>query len=336
MNANVFIATTGEGLVRAVRRANDEWSVELPLESQEVRCLAADPSNPHVVYAGTQGAGILRSDDQGKTWRPAGLTEKVVKSIAVSPHNPGTVYAGTRPAFLFVSHDAGETWTELDGFRRIPWRRLWFSPAEKPFSAYVQAIGLSPTDPKVIVVGIELGAVVRSTDGGQTWSRHRKGALRDCHSLTFHATSGNWVYEAGGGGAAVSRDGGNTWRQPKDGLDRRYGWAVAADPAQPEVWYISASGMGSFPKFVPAAHIDGQANAFIFRSTGGADWKKLGGGLPAPLAYMAYGLLTDPTAPGHLYAGLSNGDVWYTADYGDHWEQLPFNLGGIHRALIMI
>lgn len=336
MNANVFIATTGKGLVRAARQANDEWSVELPLDNQGVHCLAADPSNPDVVYAGTQGAGILRSDDQGKTWRPAGLADKVVKSIAVSPHDPGTVYAGTRPAFLFVSHDSGETWTELDAFRRIPWRWWWFSPAGKPFTAYVQSIGLSPTDPKVLVVGIELGAVVRSTDGGQTWSGHRKGAVRDCHSLTFHATSGNWVYEAGGGGAAVSRDGGNTWRQPKDGLDRRYGWAVAADPAQPEVWYISASGMGSFPKFVPAAHIDGQADAFIFRSAGGADWKKLGGGLPAPLDYMAYALLTDPTAPGHLYAGLSNGDVWFSAHYGDYWEKLPFNLGGIHRALIMI
>jgi hypothetical protein len=160
--------------------------------------------------------------------------------------------------------------------------------------------------------------------------------LRDCHSLTFHATSGDWVYEAGGGGAAVSRDGGITWRQPKAGLDRRYGWAVAADPAQPEVWYASVSAMGSFPKFIPAAHVDGQANAFIFRSVGGAGWQKLGGGLPAPLDYMAYALLTDPTAPGHLFAGLSSGEVWHTDDYGDNWQKLAFNLRGIHRTLIML
>jgi hypothetical protein len=49
---------------------------------------------------------------------------------------------------------------------------------------------------------------------------------------------------------------------------------------------------------------------------------------------MAYGLLTDPDAPGHLYAGLANGDVWHSADYGDSWEILPFNLGGIHQTLI--
>jgi hypothetical protein len=51
---------------------------------------------------------------------------------------------------------------------------------------------------------------------------------------------------------------------------------------------------------------------------------------------MPYALLTDPEAPGHLYAGLSDGDIWHTADYGDSWQQLPLNLGGIHRFMIML
>jgi hypothetical protein len=155
----------------------------------------------------------------------------------------------------------------------------------------------------VIVVGIEAGAVVRSSDGGQTWEGHRPGALRDCHTITFHATNGDWVYEAGGtgGGAAFSRDGGHTWHQPKTGLDRHYGWAVAADPARPEVWYVSASPMFAKSRlFVPAAHVDGEANAYIFRSAGGAAWQKIGGGLPQPLNHMAYALITDPHAPGQV------------------------------------
>ena len=51
---------------------------------------------------------------------------------------------------------------------------------------------------------------------------------------------------------------------------------------------------------------------------------------------MAYALIPDPNLTGHLYAGLANGDVWYTQDYGDSWNKLPFNLGGIHRSMIMI
>jgi hypothetical protein len=280
----------------------------------------------------------MRSDDSGKTWKQIGMEQQVVKSIAVSPVNEGTVYAGTMPAFLYISQNGGSTWREIESFRRIRGRRLWFSPAEPPFKAYVQAIALSPTDPENIVVGIELGAVVQSKDGGETWSGHRKGALRDCHSMIFHSKNGDWIYEAGGtgGGVALSRDAGLTWKKAKAGLDRHYGWTCAADPEQPEVWYASISPMGSFPSMVPAAHVDGQANAYIFRSTGGAPWEKLKGGLPDPLNYMAYALLTDPQAPGHLYAGLSNGDVWFSEDYGDNWQQLSFNLPAIARTMVMV
>jgi hypothetical protein len=82
------------------------------------------------------------------------------------------------------------------------------------------------------------------------------------------------------------------------------------------------------------AHVEGRAEAYIFRSVGGAPWEKLGGGLPQPLMSMPYALLTDADAPGHLYAGLSNGDVWHTKDRGDRWEKLPFSLGGIHYSLV--
>ena len=329
-----FLATTGNSLARAAF-VDGQWLVESPLTNKAMPCLAADPLNANVVYAGTRGEGVLRSEDGGRTWGSAGLTGRVVKALAVGPQ--GTLYAGLKPLALFVSNNGGQHWTEMEAFQRArAW--WWRSPAEADLGAYIQGLAPSPTDPKVIVVGIEAGAVLRTTDGGQTWEGHRPGALRDCHSLTFHATNGDWVYEAGGtgGGAAFSRDTGKTWHQPKAGLDRHYGWACAADPARPEVWYVSASPMlASWIEPVPAAHVDGKANAYIFRSMGGGAWEKLAGGLPQPLNYMAYALLTDPAAPGHLYAGLSNGDVWHSTNYGDAWTQLPFNLKSIHRALIM-
>jgi photosystem II stability/assembly factor-like uncharacterized protein len=168
-----FLATTGKGfgdssLALAEYGPDGNWSVEFPLKGQDVRSLAADPLNPGVVYAGTQGNGIFRSEDNGKTWKAAGLAGQIVKALAVSPHESGKIFAGTKPAYLHVSADHGQTWRELDAFRRIRGRRLWFSPAEKPFQAYVMAITVSPTEPQTIVVGIEFGAVIRSKDGGTT------------------------------------------------------------------------------------------------------------------------------------------------------------------------
>jgi hypothetical protein len=213
----------------------------------------------------------------------------------------------------------------------IEWRWLWLSPAEAPFVGYVQAIALSPADPDRIVVAVEAGATVLSSDGGRTWTRHRRGALRDCHTLAFHATNGYWVYEAGGsgGGAAFSRDDGRTWARPRDGMDRHYGWAATADPGQPLVWYVSASPTAF------KAHSEINAQAYIFRHDGGR-WQRLGGGLPQPLSHMPYVLITEPGASGTIYARLSNGDIWASSDQGASWRQLPVNLGGIHRSLVMV
>jgi len=273
---------------------------------------------------------MLRSDDGGLTWQRSGMEGNEVKSLAVSPHDGDVIYAGTKPALMFVSRDGGQTWAELEGFRRIPNRWWWFSPAERPWTAYVMAIALSPTDPNVVMAGVEFGAVVRSEDGGETWSRHRKGSLRDCHSLKFHATNGDWVYEAGGtgGGASFSRNGGVTFRKAKQGLVKHYGIVCAADPEKPEIWYVCVA-----PSPMNAFGDDPQI--YLYRATGGAGWQPIGWE-PHPLSVAATALTTVSGAPGHLYAGLYNGDVWHSPDYGDSWTKMPFSFEGVWFSLLAI
>src|SRR5207249_8316902 len=104
MSMQTFLATTGHELARASQQASGEWQIEFFLAGQDVCCLAAHRTNPGLVYAGTQGNGVLRSNDGGRKWSVAGLEGQVVKALAVSPTLPGTVYAGTKPARLFVSH----------------------------------------------------------------------------------------------------------------------------------------------------------------------------------------------------------------------------------------
>lgn len=350
MSINTFISTPGEGIARAVQEAEDSWVVEFLLDGEAVTCLAATPTNHDIVYAGTQGNGVLKSTDRGKTWQPVGPGGQNIRSLAVSRTQPDTIFAGGRPPMVFVSHDGGENWSELEAFRKMrQW--WWFTPADANFrQPYVQGLAVSPTDPDVILAGIEYGAVLRSDDGGTTWSTHCKGAIRDCHMLAFHATDGNWVYEGGGGGAAYSNDGGKNWSSPDPmkpqrsvkrllrlekydpatgGLEHRYGWAVGADPAQPAIWYCATS-----PGPQKAHGGGGNAEATIYRSRDGGNWEPLSGGLPQPLDHMPYGLITAEGVPGHLYACLSNGDIWHTLDHGDTWVQLPVNLKGIHRSVI--
>lgn len=330
MNSNIFLATTGRGIARAFQNGSGDWTIDYPRQGIEVNCLAGDPSDNKVIYAGTQKAGLLRSEDAGATWHPAGLTDQTVKALAVSPHDPQVIYAGTKPAYIFITRDGGESWHELTGFRRIPGRWWWFSPAEKPFQAYVQSIAISPADPDVLLAGIEFGGLFRSQDGGETWSGHRKGALRDNHSLVFHQVEGHWAYQAGGtgGGASFSQDGGESWLKAKQGLAKNYGVACAADPQKPEVWYVSVA-----PG--PGKAYGQEAEAYLYRNTGEGTWEPIGWGAH-PLGSMPIALRTHSSTSGLIYAGLTNGDVWRSNDYGDTWERMSFNFSGIWRSLIVL
>ncbi len=109
MNAKTLIATTGGGLARARQDADGTWRVAQILPEQAVRCLTVDRLNPGRVYAGTHGAGVLRSEDAGATWQACGLNGRIVTAVTASPTRPGHVVAGTKPAGLFVSSDGGQS-----------------------------------------------------------------------------------------------------------------------------------------------------------------------------------------------------------------------------------
>jgi photosystem II stability/assembly factor-like uncharacterized protein len=327
---HIFLTVNGNGISRLQRHSGGDSGVERLLEGQDVSCLAANSLSPSTVYAGTRKNGILRSEDYGQTWESCGLAGQAVMAIEVSPHDPKVIFAGTRPAYLFLSSDGGASWQELLGFRRIPFRWWWFSPAEAPFKAYVNAISVSPSDPNVILAGIEFGAVVRSEDGGIHWSGHCPGALRDCHTLKFHVSNGDWAYEAGGsgGGASFSRDGGKTWIKSNHGFASSYGVACAADPQRPELWYVSiAPG--------PSKAYGNDVEAYLYRSTSQAGWQPIGWE-PQPMTGMPLALVTRPDSPGLVYAGLGNGEVWRSTDNGDAWEKMDFNLGRIWHSLLVL
>jgi photosystem II stability/assembly factor-like uncharacterized protein len=231
-----------------------------------------------------------------------------VFSVAVSGVD-GAVYAGTEPSALFRSDDNGTSWRELTALLELPSRPTWSFPP-RPWTSHVRWIAPSPVDADLLLVGIELGGLMRSIDGGASWQDHRPGAQRDVHSLAWHPRAEGRAYEAGGGGAAWSDDGGETWQAAETGRDRHYTWAVAVEPEDPDMWYVSAS-TGPF-----AAHGGGNPEARIYAWHDGA-WQALAGGLPEPLPAMPYALVA---ADGRLFAGLADGELWESNDRGASWR----------------
>jgi photosystem II stability/assembly factor-like uncharacterized protein len=295
-----------------VADADADEEVMWTLEASGAQSLAVDPADPDVVYAGRRGSGLARSTDGGRSWRALELPEADVFSVAVSAAD-GAVYAGTEPSRLFRSRDRGASFEELTALQKIPSREKWSFPP-RPWTSHVRWIAPDPHRAERVLVGIELGGVMYTDDDGATFTDHRPGAQRDVHALAWHPTAEGRAYEAGGGGAAWSRDGGLTWAAADEGRDRHYVWALAPDPADPDRWFVSAA---PGPR---RAHGDGPAHAAIYRWSGAGPWEALTTGLPAPLDSMPYALSASGS---QLFAGLGDGRIYRSRARGDAWECLP-------------
>jgi photosystem II stability/assembly factor-like uncharacterized protein len=301
-------AATGDAIVR-LDELGGEWTSQLFLPGSGAQCLAVDPRDPETLYAGLREGGVRRTTDGGRTWVDCALPEPAVFSLAVGAAD-AAVYAGTEPSRLFRSDDGGKSWRELERLLDLPSRPTWSFPP-RPWTSHVRWIAPSPHNGDLLLVGIELGGLMRSADGGESWEDHRPGAQPDVHSLAWHPRAQGRAYEAGGGGAAFSDDAGKTWQPADEGRDRHYTWSVAVDPDDPELWYVSAS-TGPY-----AAHGGRDPQAHIFRRRSAEPWHALAGGLPEPLAAMPYALVA---ADGRLFAGFADGQIWESPDRGDSWR----------------
>lgn len=295
-----------------------DWDVtsveaEPVLEGVRVRCVAA---NRDRVIVGTEGAGVFLSSDGGRRWERMELPERDVFSVAIGPAD-GTLYAGTEPSRLFVLRDGAE-WTELEALQNIPSRERWSFPP-RPWTHHVRWIAPDPHRPERLLVAIELGGVMLSDDGGESFSDHRPGAKRDAHSIAWHPLAEGRAYQAAGDGAAWSADGGRSWSALEAGRELRYCWALAADPDDPDCWYVSAA---PGPR---EAHSGDRAHGVLYRWEGDA-WREM----PVPSESMPYALAA---VADELVCAMADGRLLHSPDRGESWRELAVTAPVVAMAL---
>lgn len=272
------------------------------LDGVPVRCVAAAGER---VIVGTQGAGLFLSGDGGRSWERVELPERDVFSVAIGPAD-GALYAGTEPSRLFVGRD-GAAWTELEALQEIPSRPHWSFPP-RPWTHHVRWIAPDPHRPQRLLVAIELGGVMLSEDGGESFSDHRPGAKRDAHAIVWHPHADGRAYQAAGDGAAWSADGGRSWSALDGGRGLGYCWALAADPGDPGRWYVSAA------RGPREAHSGERAHGRLYRCEGDA-WREL----PVPGESMPYTLAATGD---ELICGMADGRLLRSPDRGERWQEL--------------
>ncbi len=186
-----------------------------------------DPSNPERIFIAISAAGVFRSDDAGKTWRPInrGLrSEYIPEPTAEVGHCIHRIAMHrSRPNVLFMqkhwdvmrSDDAGETWLEVSGNLPSDFGFPIEVHAHEPDTIYVVPIKSDsehyPPEGKL--------RVYRSRTGGNEWEALTKGLpQRDCYvnvlrdAMAVDSLDSCGVYFGTTGGQVyASTDAGDSW-----------------------------------------------------------------------------------------------------------------------------
>ncbi len=292
------------------------------------------------LFGGTYSNEIYFSGDLGKTWerRDSGIGEKEIYSLASQIVNgKPRVYAGTQPAHLYFSDDLGKGWTELPNLRHVPGVEKWTFPGE-PHLAHAKSITFHPTDPNIIYVAVEVGGFLRSTDGGQTWTTV-DNINPDAHRVLVPTNDPSKLYGTAPttncgpetvAGFCVSADGGVSWKSMTP-RDFRIGYVdpFFVHPADPNLLFVAGAktGPGTWRKLHTA-------DARIARSRdGGKTWEMLSGGLPEHIRANIEGMAMDVWNGGYaIFAGTTDGDVFYSEDEGEHWQTIIKGIGAVSKS----
>ena len=334
-----------------------------------------DPTNGNIAFAaigataGNSKNGVYGSTDGGVTWSPlltAGTAPAGRITLAMAPSTPTTLYASIAYANdgstsqgsllgLYKTTNSGTSWTELTSVPNYCNPQCW----------YDMALAVAPNNANVV---FGAGAyqyssdsqttVVRSTDGGTTWSLLGGGANgvnvhTDGHAVAFSPTGGT-VYVGSDGGVWSSTNvtaSTVNWTSLNSTLEltqfynglsvdptnvnRMFGGAQDNGPqayTDSLTWNgVAACGDGGFSAIDPLSpdtvYVSGHGPCVEKSTTGGGlnTFANVAPTIPSGdrIAFIPPVVL-DPSTPDNVYVGANQ--LWQSTDGATTWNAISPDL----------
>lgn len=244
----------------------DRLPVDARQRAYELRPRRAQPRGV-VTQATREWTAIGPSPTTAAFFNNWGFTSGRVNTVAVSPNDSNVVLIGSATGGIWRSTNGG----------------LGFVPvADNQVDLAVGSIAFSESNPATVYAGLGdtkngyLGSgVLKSTNGGRTWTRINDGSLPSpctVSKIAVDPANPNRVYLAQfsrlatdqilSSGFYFSNDGGRSWTRSRAGLARD----IAIDQADSQTIYLAISRVDE----------PGSPSAGLYRSTnGGQDWTRI-------------------------------------------------------------
>ena len=194
-----------------------------------ITSIALDNYNPNIVYVGTSGKGLLKSEDAGYSWRVIDFFKAPIAKVLVNPQDSRIIYVATYLNGLFKTSDKGVNWKEIFSKEQVDakknilvYRQLMLDPSVSdglmyasqyglmrsinggnnwddiklltpPSTTFIYSLAINPKNGRDIYYGTN-SALYRSEDGGQNWITRKLPTTRSAKFLIINFDSPNTLY----------------------------------------------------------------------------------------------------------------------------------------------
>jgi len=328
-DVDLLLAGTTEGLWISEDRGGTWWRAT-PKELI-INALIEQPGG--TIILGTEGAGVLQSSDRGRTWTATntGFSERFVSRLlfdAAGRRLLVAVWGTPRYGGVFVSSGVRGPWIRLgqgldgrqvlslallgnvvlagtdDGIfawapKAADWTRLPTRLDGR--EAHPRVTGLFALPPHRLLAATSNG-VIRSPDGGRTWTQPILGGADQISDLAVSPSNLDLVVAAARSGFFRSDDGGVSWRRVASKLEGVTPHALAFMPSDDRVLFVTTSGG-------------------LFRSGDqGATWLRVDGGIPHS---DLTGIAVNPDGRTIYASDFTWGGIYRSVDGGLTWARMP-------------
>ena len=303
----LFLGTT-DGHIFGSADAGESWTLLGRISARQdavITAIVVDPREANVVFAAawTQdpaaGGGIFRSDDGGRTWRPAGLAGQAVRALAMAASDPDSLVAGTLDG-LYRTRDSAKSWVRI-------------SPEQHQELRNFDSVAIDRRDPQTIYAGT-FHLPWRTTNGGLAWKPIHEGMIDDSDvtSLLVDGAVPGRIFASACSGIYMSGDSAAQWKKIQ-GIPyaARRTYVIAQDSAHPSSVYAATS------------------EGLWKTSDAGMTWRRT-----TPPTWVVNTVVVPEGQPGRVVIGTQQLGVLTSDDGGENFHDA--NRGFSHRQILAL